>query len=227
MLRLSLPALSLTLTRPDGAAGAAAELPSGCELLKLPAGAAAGTDEQRGCFGDWKDEKRLLRHGVPGCCGQPDTFCLDKPPAGLDKELWDGTCLTTSMTPTACGAMCFALGTAAADGPYTLAGVESGDQCCECQRTPSILATTVHAGTASRDWLNLLCALFGCDRVAVCDKVKNPTYPNVRAALSECSMPCSGAPSEKCGGSGYIEMCARTIIYAFSLPASRAVLSVG
>jgi hypothetical protein len=106
-------------------------LPGGCELLKLPAGSSPSTDEDRGCFNDWKDEKRLLRHGVPGCCGGPDTFCMDKPPADLNKDLWDGKCDETKMTPAMCGAMCWALGDAATDGPYTLAGVESGNQCCE------------------------------------------------------------------------------------------------
>ena len=135
MERAVLVALSLPL-----AWGAMPMLPGGCELLKLPAGASPSTDEERGCFNDWKDEKRLLRHGIPGCCGTPDTFCLDKPPVGLDKELWDGTCEAAKMTPAMCGAMCWALGAVATDGPYTLAGVEAGNQCCErasCTCTPS------------------------------------------------------------------------------------------
>ena len=136
MDRAMLVALSLPL-----AWGAPPMLPGGCELLKLPADASPSTDEERGCFNDWKDEKRLLRHGIPGCCGTPDTFCLDKPPVGLDKALWDGTCVAAKMTPAMCGAMCWALGAVATDGPYTLAGVEAGNQCCErasCTSAPSV-----------------------------------------------------------------------------------------
>ena len=55
----------------------------------------------RGCFSDWKDEQRILRKGVPDCCGGAGTFCAAAV-AGLAPK-----CDSTKMTVQLCATQCY------------------------------------------------------------------------------------------------------------------------
>ena len=89
-----------------GGGVADARLPSGCTLEALPPGeASTHTESELGCFNDWSDSKRLLRHGIPGCCGGADSYCPATAPPGLDTALWSGKCTEATMTREACAAV--------------------------------------------------------------------------------------------------------------------------
>ena len=130
MLRVLLPAAAVCavagVTGATAAAPAGPQLPSGCTLERLPADASPKTDEERGCFNDWADSKRLLRFGVPDCCGGPDSFCPgDVYPPGMKFPSGKAEkCDSTKMSPELCGAMCYALGVAKNKDkkPFLLAG---------------------------------------------------------------------------------------------------------
>ena len=108
-LALLLLLLLLDSAAPQFAPGggvADARLPSGCTLEALPPGeASTHAESELGCFNDWSDEKRLLRHGIPGCCGGVDSYCPATAPPGLDTALWSGKCTEATMTREACAAV--------------------------------------------------------------------------------------------------------------------------